>query len=464
MFRQMNINKCIYRFLPEKIKQRVAGASDRTMTVYKHILISFIAKAISVIVPILVVPLTISYVTPTQYGVWLTLSSIISWMSIFDLGLGNGFRNKYAEAAANGDLKLAKQYVSTVYVTISVLMAIVFVLITVVNNFIDWSQILKIDASYKEELQKVFGILSLFFCLSMIVNLFSTLLNADQKPGTASLIHSAGQVLSLIVIFFLTKFTSGSLIKLALYFSSVPCLLMIFISIFGYHSSKYKAVAPSINCFRKNLVSEILSLGIQFFIIQISIILVFQIVNIVLSREIGPEAVTQYNISQRYYSILTTIVTVISVPFWSAFTDAYTKKDFNWMKSTIRKLEVCWICLCVLGILMQLISPWFYHVWIGDTVSIPWTLSVSMMLFSLSSGLENIYVYLINGIGTIRIQMIIYVVFALVAWPALVFASRTFGVAGALIVPSLTYFIQAIFAKIQLNKVLEQKATGIWCK
>ena len=38
------------------------------------------------------------------YG--LTLSSIIGWFAFFDIGFGNGLRNKFAEAIAKGDHQL----------------------------------------------------------------------------------------------------------------------------------------------------------------------------------------------------------------------------------------------------------------------------------------------------------------------------------------------------------------------
>lgn len=72
-------------------------------------------KCISILVSLQVVPLTITYINPTKYGIWLTLSSIIAWLSYFDLGFAHGFRNRFSEAKANGNILLAKEYVSTTY-------------------------------------------------------------------------------------------------------------------------------------------------------------------------------------------------------------------------------------------------------------------------------------------------------------------------------------------------------------
>ncbi len=58
---------------------------ERTFNVGKNILFSFILKGISIIISFLLVPLTIDYLNPSEYGIWLTLSSILGWINLFDI-------------------------------------------------------------------------------------------------------------------------------------------------------------------------------------------------------------------------------------------------------------------------------------------------------------------------------------------------------------------------------------------
>ena len=62
---------------------------ERTIRAKKNITASFVIKGISIAVGLVLVPLTINYLNPTKYGIWITLSSIIGWFSFFDIGLGN---------------------------------------------------------------------------------------------------------------------------------------------------------------------------------------------------------------------------------------------------------------------------------------------------------------------------------------------------------------------------------------
>ena len=408
--------------------------------------------------------MTINYLNPTRYGIWLTVSSIIGWIAFFDLGLANGFRNKFAEAKAQGRLELAREYLSTTYFAIGAIVCFLLLVFLPVNRFLDWPSLLKVNGAFRTELRQVFAILSVFFCVNLVANTFATLLNADQQPGFASLINCLGQVLSILAIFILTKTTEGSLLNLSLFFAGIPCLVMVVTSAIAFRHSRYKAFAPSLKKVRLPLIRDILGKGIQFFIIYICLILIFQISNIVLLREIGPLSVDQYNIANKYFNILYMVMIIIITPFWSAFTDAYTKKDISWMKKTISRMELIWLLSVGAALLMLAISPVFYKFWIKDSVTIPFILSVAMAVFVLTHSLGDLYMYMINGIGTIRIQLILYVLFALVAWPSLVWSCRAFGVYGVVLFPSLVYVVQAVVGKIQLTKLMSGKASGLWIK
>ena len=75
-----------------------------------------IFKGGTILISLILVPMTLSYLNPYEYGIWLTLSSTLAWIYTFDIGLGNGLRNKLTEALALNDLKLARIYVSTSFV------------------------------------------------------------------------------------------------------------------------------------------------------------------------------------------------------------------------------------------------------------------------------------------------------------------------------------------------------------
>lgn len=117
------------------IKSLINKGHSRSVNAKKNILASFLIRGCSIAVSLILVPLTIHYVNPTQYGIWLTLSSIISWFGFFDIGFGNGLRNKFTEALAKDQHKLARIYVSTTYAILTIIIIIVLILFFVSIRF-----------------------------------------------------------------------------------------------------------------------------------------------------------------------------------------------------------------------------------------------------------------------------------------------------------------------------------------
>lgn len=447
-----------------KIYSYFTKGNERSVIIKKNIAASLVLKCVSILISLQVVPLTIDYINPTKYGIWLTLSSIIAWLSYFDLGFAHGFRNRFAEAKAKGDIRLAKEYVSTTYAVLFLLFSVILLITLMVNKYLNWSSILNIDAVYNEELHIVFGLLACFFCINIVASVFTTMLTADQKPALASLIQTGGQVLAFVCIYILTKNTTGSLSALALAFSGIPCLLLLVVSILMFYGKRYKIVAPSLHYIRFSLTKKILGLGGQFFVIMISMLFIFQFINIILSRVEGPEAVTQYNIAYKYFNVLNMAFVIVLTPFWSAFTDAYTKNDYVWMRNVLEKLEKLWLlCIPVLA-LMLLCSDFLYQWWIGDSVSVSFSLSVYMAIYVLCQTGGNVYMFLVNGTSKVRLQLIAYLLFALISIPLMEYCCEHYGIEGILIVPASVFALQACIGRMQILRILNGTAKGIWLK
>lgn len=239
---------------------------------------------------------------------------------------------------------------------------------------------------------------------------------------------------------------------------------MLLASLILFNRGEYKKYKPNLANIRFSLLRNIIGLGIQFFVIYLCMIVIFQLVNIVLSREAGPLSVTEYNVANRYFNIIYMAATIVVTPFWSAFTDAFTKRDYVWMKNITKKLELMWVLSCGFGVVMLIASSFAYQVWIGDSVHVSYRMSASMLFFILAMTIGSIYMNLLNGIGAVRLQLITYVVISLVAWPVLVYSCRIFGAEGIVILPTVAYGLQALICRIQLKMILNDNAKGIWAK
>ena len=447
----------------EKVRSFLESGNTRSQLAKKNIMASFINKGVAIIISLMLVPVTLGYLNSEQYGIWLTLSSIVAWISYFDVGLGHGFRNRFAESKAKGETILARKYVSTTYATLFLIFGCILIITEAVNPYINWSSFLNISQDYNNTLHLVVGLLLVGVCFGFILHVLPIMLSADQKPALTAMITTLGQGIALLVIYILTKTTDSNMAYIAMALSWVPCLVVLCVSVYLY-GSKYKDYAPSYRFIDFSLVRSIIGLGGKFFVIQISMLLIFQVTNIILSRVLGPDAVTEYNVSYKYFSITQMIFNIILAPFWSAYTEAYVKKDYVWMRRIHQKLFKTWIFLLFINFILLVFSQIAFHYWVGNNVNISWSVSISMMIYLSVLSYSNMYMILLNGIGKVYLQMLIYLICSTICIPLSYYLCSIFGIPGTLLVLTTVYIVQAIFARIHLIKILEIKCSGIWDK
>lgn len=157
---------------------------------------------------------------------------------------------------------------------------------------------------------------------------------------------------------------------------------------------------------------------------------------------------------------------MILTPYWSGFTDAYTKRDFLWIRNSMKNLGRFSFGSMLLTILMALFSPYFYQFWIGDLVSIPFQLTLSMALFFMICIFYSPYNAFINGLGKVRIQMYTLGGAAILNIPlSIVLVKYTpLGVEGVIIATILCVIPHAIICPMQYSKLMGNRALGSWNK
>lgn len=380
--------------------------SSRSTLFKKNLILLFVFRSLGVLISFLLVPITINYVNAETYGIWLTISSMVAWISLFDVGINNGLRNKLSETLATKDYDAARRYVSTTYVLLSCIFIPLFILFILINNYINWSDILNCSPNLADELTKVMFIVFGYFCFKFILSTINVIFLAEQKPSVAALIGLSEQVVSLGIIYTLTKFSSGSLLNLSIGLCIAPLFLILFINLFLF-SKYFYAYRPNIRLFGRDIAKNIFGLGIKFFIIQIAGIIQFQTSNFIIIQMFGPKDVTIFNIAFKYFSIITLSMSIIITPLWSAVTNAYFNKDYEWIIRSVKKYQFIAFLLFLLGCILLIFSNSLYNFWLGPSnLKIPFEVSLWMLIFSFLSALGSIYVMVLNGISALRIQFI----------------------------------------------------------
>jgi O-antigen/teichoic acid export membrane protein len=448
-----------------KSEHHLSDGHKRTAKAYKNIFYSFFIKGGSIASQFLIVPLTLNYLDKTQYGIWLTIASLVNWFSFFDIGIGNGLRNKLAEALAKKDLGLAKTYVSTSYGLVFGIFFIVIILFCFINPFLNWARILNTPPGLNLELAKIVLFVFIFFCIRFVLVLIGNILYAYQQPALNNLMNPLGNIVSLLLIYILTITTKSSLFLIAAIFSAVPVLILLLFNII-FFTGRFRDIAPNIRFINLKYSKGLIGLGFRFFVIQIASMVLFTSSNIILTQLFGPEEVTVYNIAFKYFTIITMIYGIIMTPFWSAFTEAYVKQEFDWIKTTVKKMELISYGLCIVSLLMLLFAKPVYSIWVGNSVAVPTSMSLMLCLFVIVTLLTTPYNTFINGTGKVKLQFYSAIISTVITIPlAIIFSKHLhLGPSGVVLATLVTTFPTMILWKIQYKKIMSGSTSGIWNK
>jgi O-antigen/teichoic acid export membrane protein len=429
---------------------------ERSIRAKKNILSLIFLKGYSVVVSFALIPLTLKLLDQYQFGVWITLFNVLSWISIFDIGIGNGLRNKFSEALAIGNLKEAKAYVSTAYflmIGISVLLIILFLIPWYI---VDWTKVFNVPKYLGEDLFLLVGIAFYLTSIQFTLKLIGTLLTASHRPSLSALIGTISNTLIFLTLLFLKPLVNGSLFAVGLIYMGVPLLVFIFASLY-FFNHQFNEVSPTIKFFEKEKVRSLFSLGSQFFIIQIAVLVIFTTDSLIITHTLSPKEVTPYNVVLRYFGIVTMAVGIFMTPFWSAYTEAASKNEFNWIKSILKKQlkAMFFVFLLVLALLFS--AKWLIPLWLQENISISPLLLIGMAGFTLVVVWNNVFSFLLNGLSITRVQTYTSLVGTLVNIPLSVYFAQIWGNGGVILATIISISFFAVFGSRQAYSYLKSK-------
>lgn len=443
----------------------IDNGEKRTRLLKKNIILSFLMKGWAGVVQLLMVPLTIICLGEYQNGVWLTISSFLIYTESLDIGLGNGLRNKLATYWAKGDMEKARQSVSSTFFTLILIMLPIAITLLILINTIDLYGLANVEPQIIDNLREVYSISTILVCAHFVIKFIGNIYLALQLPAVNNLLVVGGQTLALALLFLLSR--QKGMDNMLLWVAVANTLAPLIVYLIAYPITfyrKFPELRPSLKYFRKDMVGELLGLGFQFFILQIAGILIFASSNFIISNVISPAQVTPYQVAYRYFSVTMMIFTVIGVPFWSATTDAYERGDIDWIKKSMKRLHLILIAIFLALVLMVVVANFVYRIWVGSDITVPTSLTIGMALYLLIVITSLCYSYFLNGFGFLRLQLITTIISAIIYIPLAIALGHRFGTTGIVVALCLMNTPGVIVNMMQYNKIVNNKATGIWKK
>lgn len=434
--------------------------NSRTEIIKKNIIYSFILKMISILLSFFLIPITVNYLTVVEYGIWIVLFSIMSWINFLDFGLGLGLRNKLAEAVSKNDIWEIKTNLSTGIISIIGVGCIAFSIFLIFINYINMQLMFNTKEIDEQELYISTFFAGLFIIISFILSIINQIYYAYQKAAITGVIQIINSLIMLVLVYYLTVKNIHGLLYFVISFGISMLFSRLIFAIHFFYT--HKELIPSFKFFRKNILKKMFNLGAAFFIIQICSLIVSSTSSFFITQILGPQYVREYDITFKLFSFITMAHTLICTPLWSAYTDAFVKKDYGWIMRIIKKLIWLMIPICIISLLLMISAKYIIELWIGHNIDISNGLVIVMGLYVITNCWMNIWSYFLNGIGNIKIQMYVYVFSTIICIPLGCYLMKYIGNIGMILGITLDISIIGIVLFFQSKYILKSMKINEW--
>lgn len=422
----------------------------------KHLSLGFIYKILGMGLSYISIPLFLKYLGEKDYGLWMVIFSTISWIFMFDLGIGNGLRNRLTQCLVEGNISEAKKYITTGYIILSFIACIILILGILGVQIFNIKDLLSLDGYSEVFLKKLILVVFIITVLNFIIGLYKVFYAAEHNSTVGNFSNLVFQGIFILALLILKKLNLISLINIGIIYPGLNLIIGLILTV--RYFKRHKELIPRFEYFDRNKIKSIGGTGIEFFIIQISMLVILTTDNIIITKLLGVEAVTPYNIVSKLFQIFLVFSGIVLTPLWTLFLDAYLKKDKKWIQNILKKLNFLYLVLCVGVFLTVILTPFITKVWLRKEIEFPKYLILFWGIFILIRVYGDIYMYFVNGIGKIRLQTILYVSGALLNIPLSIYFVKSFnlGSSGVILATNISMLPLSIFIPIQVYKIIKK--------
>ena len=428
--------------------------------VKRNMFLGTLYKGVSMIISFLYVPIVLACLGEVKYGIWTTILNILSWISHFDVGIGNGLRNKLVDSiyTDQGDHSTRK-FVSSSYIMLSGIIVYVIVIFIILSFFINWNSLFGVN-EFDENLRLIMQVCVLFIGINFILSLCKSIYYAIQENSMVGLMGIIQQTVMLSGVLILVKFKSSKILYVALLYSFSEIIVSIIFT--GKLFKKNHDFIPSFKFYSSKEARETTNLGLLFFVSQIASLVLFSTDNLIIAHFIGPAEVTSYSIVNKLFTVGTGMFVMLVSPYWSRTTAAKAKGDYGMIKSGINSMyKILGIGIIAAAGLTLFFKP-IASLWLQKELNYPKGLIGLMMIYSIIYMWNAIYSQIVNGLSMMNILVPVAIIQGIVNIPLSLLFLNLFkmGSIGVLLGTVLSTLISAVVTPIYVHRELRIHLVG----
>ena len=394
-----------------------------------QIALAFMVKGLALLLSFFSMPLYIKFFgNDDVLGLWYTILSLLTWVNICDLGLGNGLRNRLTEALALGDGEKAKSYISSTYAALVVVIAPVILVILALVQLVDLNVFFNISTELISPgtLRLSVSLLLSGVALSFVLRTVNVIIYAIQKSSLNNIIALITSALPLAyVAVFRGGSMEGNLVALTIVHVLSVNLPLLTATILLFRGKKLRAAAPSLKSCSLDTAKSMLNFGVQFFLAQIFFMALNSTNEIIITKMFSAADVVPYSIYYRLFTVVGSLFMLALTPLWSKVTKDLAQKKYRKIQITNRVLYALSGLAALAELLMVVVLQFVVNIWLKeDAITVSYITGVIFAFYGSTFIFNVVLTTVANGMGDLRTQIVFYGIFAALKIPTILLLAK----------------------------------------
>jgi O-antigen/teichoic acid export membrane protein len=339
---------------------------------------------LTILIGFVSVPLTVHYLGAERYGVWLTISSLLTWLALTDFGIaGNALINVIAEADGRDDRQAAREYAASAFWALFAVSAAMGLVLAFTFRWIPWRAIFRVSMDVStRELHLACALTLLVFALSLPLNMLNSIYSAYQDGFMSNMWSMSSNVLALVGLIVVSQFRGGLPALIVATFAT-RALVSIVNAVYLF-TFRYRWLRPAPSAVRWARLSRLLKLGGKYMVTQFASLCIFQSQPLMITQLLGPSKVTIFVIAYKIITMPVDLAYIATTPFVSAIAEARARGDWTWIRSAFKNSTLACLALgtpATLGI--ALAGKWLVRLLAGPQAVPDWGVIAWLALYTL---------------------------------------------------------------------------------
>ncbi|MBM0240149.1 oligosaccharide flippase family protein [Micromonospora sp. ATA32] len=413
------------------------GARARSRRLVTGIVTAAASRAAGLLVPLLLIPVTLSYLGPDRYGLWMAVIALTGMAAFADLGLGNGLMTKLAPCYASGDTDRARRYLSSTYALLGAISLTLCALLWLCVGLVPWSSVFNVaDTASPSETR----VMVLIWLTAFVVNVPLALINrvqyAYQQIGASYIWQGAGNVVTLPLVLLAVHADLPPVAVVAA--TAVGPPLVNAVNSLWVYGHRMPQLRPRLDAVDRGLAWTLLRLSGVFFVLTIVMSLANNADNLIIAHALGVQSVTEYAVPAKLMSQLGVLVYLVNLPLWPANGEALARGDLAWVRRTVRRMTAISLLVTALpSALLVLAGGRVFAAWLPIPLGGDRWLLAGLALWWVLLASFSPFLMVQNAAGVLRPQLVGLVLYLGVSVVAKWYGAKAYGLAA---VPFIGFF------------------------